>query len=458
MSYDQNGGYGSTRDDDDFRFNILYKPAVSRDLGAGDDLVRITADKGIPQVRLTFTSSEVGNGSALDSNTMANQDGGLAVRAQVENGSGALIGPVSRFDDEGITFDSKGRFTFDVRDLVSGVQRGDQFDVVVLGTKGNDTLGDSGSRDAYYINAGMGDDRLIGGRGDDFLVGGAGNDQLFGGRGDDSFIGGGGNDLIRGGTGDDMAIFSLATDGADQVNLESGWDTVSVAAPATAQQVRLTFTSSEVGNDRATDSNTMANQDGGLAVRLQAEDGSGNLAGLVSRYDDEGIRFASTTSGVTFDVRDLVSGVQRGDQFDVVELGTKGNDVFDARGEDEAYYINAGMGNDRLTGGLDRDFLVGGLGNDRLNGGESDDSLLGGGGNDVFVFIGAAGDDSILDFASGTDRIDLRSFDIDFGDVRSTRSGADTIVEVNSDRDSAYDVQIRLVGVGAAVESDFIFA
>ncbi len=449
MSYDR---YGNN---DEFRFNISRDPAVSRDLGAGYDVVQIRADQAVPQVRLSFTSSEVGNGSARDSNTMANQDGGLAVRAQVETSSGGLVGPVSRFDDEGITFESKGRFTFDVRDLVTGVQRGDQFDVVTLGTKGNDVFDESGSREAYYINAGMGDDRLIGGRNDDFLVGGAGHDRLSGDRGDDAFIGGGGNDQIRGGRGSDTAIFNVATDGADRVDLGSGSDTVSVAAPA--KQVRLTFTSSEVGNGSARDSNTMANQDGGLAVRLQAEDGSGNLAGPASRFDDEGIIFVSSTPGVTFDVRDLVSGVQRGDQFDVVELGTKGNDVFDERGEDEAYYINAGMGNDRLWGGLDRDFLVGGAGHDRLNGREGNDSMLGGADRDVFIFNGATGHDSILDFASGVDKIDLRSFGIDFGDVRSTASGADTLVEVNSDRDAAYDFQIRLVNAGAPVQSDFVF-
>ena len=118
---------------------------MQRDLGDGNDTVSIGAGRGVPEVRLTFTSSEVGNGNPRDSNTMANQDGGLAVRAQAENKSGELVGPVSRFDDEGISFVSKGKFTFDVRDLVSGVERGNEFDVVKLGTKGNDKFNESGS-------------------------------------------------------------------------------------------------------------------------------------------------------------------------------------------------------------------------------------------------------------------------------------------------------------------------
>lgn len=240
----------------------------------------------------------------------------------------------------------------------------------------------------------------------------------------------------------------------------SGFDIVNVAASAAAKRVRLTFTSAEAGDGRATDSDsdTTANQDGGLTVCLQAEDGAGSLAGLVSRYCDEGIRFVSTTPGVTFDVRDLVSGVERGDQFDVVELGTEGNDRLNESGKVDAYCINAGMGNDRLTGGLGRDFLVGGAGHDRLNGREGDASLLGGAGRDVFVFTGRTGNDRVLDFASGTDEIDLRSFDVDFGDVRSPAAGPDTLVDANSDRVSSYDFQIRLANAGAPLKGDSIFA
>jgi hypothetical protein len=48
----------------------------------------------------TLSSAEVGNGSANDAGTGANQDRGLAVRLQAEGANDALTGPVSRFDDE----------------------------------------------------------------------------------------------------------------------------------------------------------------------------------------------------------------------------------------------------------------------------------------------------------------------------------------------------------------------
>jgi Ca2+-binding RTX toxin-like protein len=258
---------------------------------------------------------------------MANQDGNLAVRVLVESASGVPRGPTSCFDDEGITFTTKGNATFDVRDLVSGVQRGDQFDVVGLGTSGADNLIGAIRTQAYYMNGGAGNDRLFGGFMNDFLVGGRGNDFISDRWGDNTFIGGGGDDLIFSGAGDDTVTVNLATDGRDKAELVAGLDTVNVAAPGSAGQILLTFTSAEVGNGNARDSRAMANQDGSLAVRMDAENGADGLSGLTSRYDDEGIKFVSMTAGVTFDVRDLVSGVQRGDKFNVVQLGTSGNDT-----------------------------------------------------------------------------------------------------------------------------------
>lgn len=428
------------------------------DLGQGLDVVSVTAPASAGQVRLTFTSSEVGNGSARDSDSLANQDGGFAVQMRAENGMDGL-GARSRYDDEGIRFVSATpSVTFDVRDLVSGVQRGDGFTVVELGTAGSDTITAAASRaESLYANGGMGDDRLTGGRGDDFLVGGAGNDTLRGGAGNDSFIGGAGNDVIFGTTGNDTAIVNLATDGKDRVDLGDGMDVVNVAAPLTAGQVRLAFTSAEVGNGSARDSDSMANQDGGFAVQLFAENGSDGL-GARSRYDDEGISFVSTTPGVTFDVRDLVSGVQRGDQFSIVRLGTEGSDRMDDSGASGAVYLNGGMGNDTLSGGSGNDFLVGGMGNDRLSGGAGNDSFIGGAGNDVFVFAETGGSERINDFVSGTDKIDLRAFGIDASNVASATSGADTILSIDTDRNGSSDFTITLSGVGRPADGDFLFA
>ena len=147
-------------------------------------------------------------------------------------------------------------------------------------------------------------------------------------------------------------------------------------------------------------------------------------------------------TSMTFDVRDLVSGAARGSRFEVVRLGTSGNDAIDDSASARPTYINAGMGDDEVTGGTRSDFLVGGGGDDRLSGGRGSDSLLGGLGGDTFAFSGSSGADRILDFASGTDRIDLSAYGIDIGDVETSASGANTLIDVDSDSDGAFDFQI----------------
>jgi Ca2+-binding RTX toxin-like protein len=321
-----------------------------------------------------------------------------------------------------------------------------------LGTIGGDMFDESGETEAYYINAGMGNDTILGGLKNDFLVGGGGNDLLSGNDGNDTFIGGGGNDTISGGDGDDQAIFNISADGADSVNLGAGDDRVSIVAPA-GSNIRVTFTSAEVGNGNALDNGTLSGQDGGLAVRLELENG-GVLPGVsVSRFDDEGITF-STVGDAKFDVRDLTNGAQRGEAFDVVTLGTSGNDTFNESGELEAYYINAGAGNDTITGGLGADFLVGGAGNDAINGGAGNDTFIGGGGSDRFIFSGTTGDDRILLFEAGLDKIDLSAFGISPANVSSAVVGSNTIISV----DAAIDFTITLVGVTSLPSTaDYLF-
>ena len=256
--------------------------------------------------------------------------------------------------------------------------------------------------------------------------------------------------------GDDFFGFDITLPDAISKDLGAGDDTVDIVADTTISQVRLTFTSAEVGNGLATDANTLLNQDGGLAVRVQAEDGTDGLIGPVNRFDDEGITFQSNGT-FTFDVRDLVSGAARGDLFEVVQLGTEGSNRINESAESKAYYINSGMGDDRVQGGFGRDFLVGGLGNDRLKGNAGADSLLGGAGIDTFVFSGVPGNDTIFDFVSGTDKIDLTAFGIGFADLMFTASGANTTIDVDADSDSDLDFQITLLNAAAPAQADFLF-
>lgn len=82
-------------------------------------------------------------------------------------------------------------------------------------------------------------------------------------------------------------------------------------------------------------------------------------------------------------------------------FGGSGNDTIKGNNGDDVIY--GGSGQDNIDGSNENDTIIGGLGADKLTGGN---------GNDVFVYLSAADSsagrfDTINDFRSGTDRIDL---------------------------------------------------
>ena len=124
-----------------------------------------------------------------------------------------------------------------------------------------------------------------------------------------------------------------------------------------------------------------------------------------------------------------------------------------------------GYGNDQVYGGEGHDWLFGGYGDDLLKGGPGndtlelelvqvdeersnefelhfkevrydygDDRLEGGAGDDYFVFHPDGGDDTILDFGNGDDRIVLRAFeDIQsIDDLAIQQQGADLVIDLSA--------------------------
>ncbi|WP_205480338.1 calcium-binding protein [Sphingomonas arenae] len=438
---------------DHLRFDILRDGPVERDLGAGQDLVTVQSrDEIVDSIRLTFTRLEVGNGDPYDSNTLPWHDGGLAVQMQAQDASGSLIGPVSRFDDEGITFRTESpNVRFDVRDVGFSIGL---FDVAVLGSTSDDTYNFHASREAYYVQGGFGNDRISGGSGNDYLVGGFGNDVIRGRGGENILVGGPGDDRLIGGSGNETALYRIGLDGSDATNLGRGNDTVQVLTGG--GEIRLTLSTLQIGNGSANDSGLLPGEDGGLAVRLQAEDADGNLVGPVSRFDDEGISFIGT-NGATFDIRNLPDGAIRGNGYGIARFGSQESDRYDDSGETVNVFQNGGMGNDWLIGGSGDDHLVGLDGNDRLEGNGGDDLLVGLAGRDTFVFSGDPGHDTILTYQPGTDRIDLSAYNIGIDDVHATAIGADTIVSVDTNGDGIADFEIFIGGSAAPLVGDYIF-
>jgi serralysin len=102
----------------------------------------------------------------------------------------------------------------------------------------------------------------------------------------------------------------------------------------------------------------------------------------------------------------IVDGLT-GTAADELIVGTAGANTL--TGNAGIDFMFGGAGNDTLNGGEGDDQLDGGAGNDIFLGGLGNDTLSGGIGNDVFVFNSATTNnlDTILDFVTGTDKIQL---------------------------------------------------
>lgn len=259
---------------------------------------------------------------------------------------------------------------------------------------------------------------LWGEDGNDTLYGYAGNDHMWGDNGTDSLHGGDGNDSLYGGA------------GADYLNGGAGLDTANYNLA-------------------------------GSGVVVSFATGSGTIG------DAAGDTFNSieTFSGTNF--KDTANG---GDADESL-IGWGGNDV-----------LRGANGNDELSGGDGDDTIAGGNGNDSLLGNFGADTLLGGSGADTFHFRGegvstAASRDTISDFISGTDKLDiymdndtstpvyLADFDLigsaaftvgQAGEIRWFTSGGSTIVQAENTGDGVADFEVLLQNTASITASDFL--
>jgi hypothetical protein len=347
---------------------------------------------------------------------------------------------------------------------VGGADRlyGEDGDDRVLGHGGDDT-----------VDGGGGLDELWGGDGSDWLSGGTGNDRLSGDRGDDQMDGGAGADVMYGGAGNDAYYVNNYGDavheGADG-GVDTAWSTLAVSGLAGhVENLRFNGVGSFSGYG-----NGLANTIAGLSGNDGLDGGGGDDlliggAGADALVGGAGIDTASYTGASEgVDARLLGAGYAGdalGDSFAGVEnlVGSDFGDVL--YGDDQA---------NKLAGAVGADYLEGLGGNDVLIGGADGDLLIGGLGADVFDF-NAVGDSApgsrdiiragigALAFegagVAGGDRIDLSGIDANgsaagnqafgfggtgIGRVSLVNDGSNTIVRCNTDKDTAFELELLI--------------
>jgi len=259
---------------------------------------------------------------------------------------------------------------------------------------------------------GSGADRITGNIYANRLDGAAGNDTIWGGGGNDTIVGGTGADTMLGGAGNDVYL-------ADNVG----------------EKIFETTTQTSTVNAGGTD---LVQSSVSLSLNAHA-----------------GVRFVENLT---------LTGT--------ANLNGTGNGLANTlTGNGGANTLSGLSGNDVLRGNGGADRLIGGLGVDQLYGGVDSQ-------RDVFVFddlhtgTGAARD-SVFNFVSGIDDLDLGQIDADsatagddgfaFGGAAAgahsvwlAASGADVIVFGDVNGDAVADFEIRIAAIGSLGAGDFV--
>lgn len=107
------------------------------------------------------------------------------------------------------------------------------------------------------------------------------------------------------------------------------------------------------------------------------------------------------------------------------EGANEGVPWFDIMGGDTLMENNIG-----IAYGAVIENAIGGHGDDRINGNSADNRLTGGDGADTFIFANDSSTDTVTDFQSGVDKIDLTELDADASDV--TFVGNDVFIDTGT--------------------------
>ncbi|HEY3050315.1 MAG TPA: hypothetical protein VGJ40_01200 [Gaiellaceae bacterium] len=280
------------------------------------------------------------------------------------------------------------------------------------------------------IDAGAGNDTVLGGAGAEILLGGDGNDTLDGN---------GGNDRALMGAGDDVFVWDPG-DGSDIVEGEAGADTMRFNGANIAEQVDLSANGNRLrffrvqanitmdtaglervdfnalgGADQVTVNDLTGTDVGAVNVDLASTIGGAEGDGVADRVVvngtkvDDQIRIGQDASGVLVSGLRAAVSVSHAEPSDALVFeALSGDDAVSAAGlpaQAVSLTLDGDAGDDELFAGLGDDRLLGGDGNDTLDGSKGNDVALMGAGDDSFawdpgdgsdVVEGEEGDDSML--------------------------------------------------------------
>ena len=252
------------------------------------------------------------------------------------------------------------------------------------------TVIDENNWGGFIIGHDVNIENAVSGDGDDILTGNDLDNFLNSENGDNTFRPGSGKDLIESGNGQDTIY----------LNSNNLWTDNFVAVH--------TITASASTNETI-------NLDGFIRFSDHIFSGGGNdkiylTSGNDAYFLDDRYSGSNPLSPqASFDLGSPFGIIPRVINCEEI-YGLEGADILDftsSRITASKLYLDGGAGNDTLWSGVKNDILVGGLGDDILNAGPGNDQVTGGVGEDHFKFSGLFGNDEIVDWEIGVDKISL---------------------------------------------------
>ena len=323
---------------------------------------------------------------------------------------------------------------------------------------------------------------------DDNLTGTAGDDVLYGIAGNDTLNGLGGIDILIGGTGNDTYIVDTATDTITETFSGGTADTVqsSVTYTLGLNVENLTLTGSDAINGTGNTINNILTGNGnnntlnGLAGNDTLE-GDGGIDVLIGGTGNDTYIVDTNTDTITelssSGIDTVLSSATLTLANNIENLTLTGTNAINGTGNTLNNLITGNSANNVLNGSFGNDTLIAGDGNDFLVGGGGADVLTGGNGSDNFRYsavsesIPGTTKDTISDFQSGVDVIDLFTIDANtglagnqafafIGNAAFTAAGQvrydGGLFEANVNGVLTADFQIQLSGAPVLVGSDIV--
>jgi Ca2+-binding RTX toxin-like protein len=391
--------YGGAGDDDiadAYGDNVLHG-------GAGDD--RVSGGLG-------YNVLTAGTGH----NTVRSWTGNAVFVADIGTDLETMAAPILESDvvhillsDDLFTVSTEVEITHNVLENID--------EVVLTGTHGQDVLDASQFSGRLDMQAGKGDDILLGSQGEnqlhgndgnDTIIGGANADTLFGNNGNDTIIGGADADMISGDDGDDVLWGDMGPEAGEPATTDDD----NVSADIIRGGAGNDILHGQWGHDELLGDTGKDSLHGGSGRdTLHGGDHNDRLTGGDGHDRIDGGQGTDTiieNVGTQVRLYDTALKSQLANQTTVDWLqsiesatltGTAAADVIDARPFSGSVHLLGLEGDDRLYGGDANDRLMGGPGDDWLTGGPGNDLLSGAEGWDTIeedVAIHAVLNDKVL--------------------------------------------------------------